>query len=168
MASRIICNHCKNTIHLPQANFCPYCGVEVSDPVPSVESLSPKYRSVYGVWRVITAGDVEGRTLKDLGVYEGYVDEIAKHLAPQQFYQLRFSKVDDPNIVPDIVKPIKKANISFDIESNSWHFNEKQLIALMRELFKDRPVEINERGGFAGVKLEFIEDNDSIEKIIEG
>ena len=48
----------------------------------------------YGTWHVTTEGDVEGRSTKDLGVHEGFLDEVALALAPAAYYTLEFQFMD--------------------------------------------------------------------------
>lgn len=47
----------------------------------------------HGTWQVTTEGDVEGRTIKNLGTFTGYVDEIALYLADKCYYTLEFKRV---------------------------------------------------------------------------
>lgn len=53
--------------------------------------------TTYGVWSVTTEGDEEGRTTKDLGIHEGYIDEIAFALADKAMYRLYFKKGHYPS-----------------------------------------------------------------------
>ena len=89
--------------------------------------------NVYGTFKVTTEGDVEGRTTRDLGVYSGFIDEIALHLADKSFYTLNFQEVifdDQPQV------PTKDSvHISFDY---TLKLDEKKV----KELFKDRPVDV--------------------------
>lgn len=48
---------------------------------------------LYGVWHVTTEGDCEGKSTKDLGQHEGWVDEIAFSLANKVYYSLSFKRV---------------------------------------------------------------------------
>ena len=47
----------------------------------------------YGTWSVTTEGDVEGRTIRHLGVFTGNFDEIALYLAKDSYYGLKFASV---------------------------------------------------------------------------
>lgn len=51
-----------------------------------------------GVWRVTTEGDCEGRSVRQLGTYEGHVLDIAKQLAGQAYYQLDFRRVEPKKV----------------------------------------------------------------------
>lgn len=46
--------------------------------------------SPVGLWRVSTEGDCEGKTRRDLGLWEGHVADIAALLADKAEYGLRF------------------------------------------------------------------------------
>lgn len=48
----------------------------------------------YGMWRVTTEGDCEGRSVRDLGVYEGFFDEVALRLADKSYYSLTLTPVE--------------------------------------------------------------------------
>jgi hypothetical protein len=98
-----------------------------------------KYKTTYGLWQVTTEGDVEGKSTTQLGTHEGYIDEIALHLADKQFYGLTFKQI----------KPIEKfeptrskVNVQLAIDSGTWDTGREQLAAEMREFFADRPVHI--------------------------
>ena len=49
----------------------------------------------YGTWEVTTEGDCEGRSVKKLGIFTGYFDEIAFALARKCCYALNFDRVED-------------------------------------------------------------------------
>ena len=50
-----------------------------------------KNTKLFGKWVVTTEGDVEGRSTKQLGTHEGYVDDIALALADHCYYTLDFT-----------------------------------------------------------------------------
>ncbi len=52
----------------------------------------------YGIWSVTTEGDCEGRTTTNLGIHQGFVDEIAFKLADKCYYYLRFEPVHLDNL----------------------------------------------------------------------
>jgi hypothetical protein len=51
-----------------------------------------------GIWVVTTEGDCEGRSTRNLGIYNGVVEEIALHLADKVEYQLNFSEYKSPMV----------------------------------------------------------------------
>ncbi len=85
---------------------------------------SKDFFNAFGTWKVTTEGDVEGRSTRQLGVFTGYVDEIAFHLADQAFYKLEFEPVPDPNAIKYFPKK-SSVNVSFSIESNTWNMSPK-------------------------------------------
>lgn len=53
------------------------------------------YDKACGFWHVTTEGDCEGRSITDLGVFEGNIDTIALALADRcYYYTLYFTAVD--------------------------------------------------------------------------
>ena len=48
------------------------------------------YNNAYGLWEVTTEGDCEGKSTRKLGVYEGFIDDIAFALVGSCCYSLRF------------------------------------------------------------------------------
>jgi len=123
---------------------------------PTVDP-SEKYKDPFGIWEVSTEGDCEGRSITNLGIYSGYVDEIAFHLADKSLYKLRFKKLDNTKKYTkiDSYTPKKKeVNISFDIESKTWDFiktddGHKEI----KHIFRNRPVTVNKCNYYASVTL---------------
>lgn len=109
--------------------------------------------SVYGVFKVTTEGDCEGRTTRDLGTYEGYVDEIAFALADKCYYSLEFHKINPEEFKLDMIPKRKSVDIHFDIDSGTWDLEEKDRVKYFKNLFKDRDVEISNGNCYAGVKI---------------
>ena len=96
----------------------------------------PDYTKPYGVWRVTTEGDCEGRSTCELGTHAGYIDEIAFALADQAMYGLNFSKVNKLNLK----KPTRKSvHVSLDIESGTWN-SEEAILSFAKKMLNDRPV----------------------------
>ena len=83
----------------------------------------------YGLWKVTTEGDCEGRSIRDLGMHEGFLDEIAFALADKAYYNLKFTLVADD----DKLDPSKnyKAVISLPYDVALNRAFEEQLIAAM-------------------------------------
>lgn len=59
-----------------------------------------KNRITYGTWKVTTDGDCEGRSTRQLGIHEGYLEDIAFALAPQAMYDLTFELADTKCALP--------------------------------------------------------------------
>lgn len=58
------------------------------------KKLAESYKKAYGFWEVTTEGDCEGKSVSRLGIYEGYIDEIALALADRCYYSLCFRPID--------------------------------------------------------------------------
>lgn len=74
--------------------------------------------SEYGTWEVTTEGDCEGWTTENLGIYQGYLSEIAFALADQCCYKLSFRPAR-------VLKPVlktgpKEVNIQLAFDSMTW------------------------------------------------
>lgn len=96
-------------------------------PKPIVPKIEPKddYKNPVGVWRVTTEGDCEGRTIKDLGVWEGHIAEIAFHLAEKSGYKIEFrslkgTRTSGQKVPTKIETNRKHVWISLDIDSGTW------------------------------------------------
>lgn len=81
------------------------------------KKLAESYKKAYGFWEVTTEGDCEGRSVSRLGIYEGYIDEIALALADRCYYSLCFRPIDPRAL--DLTPKRKSVEISFDIGSNT-------------------------------------------------
>jgi len=118
---------------------------------------NPPYNSIHGLWRVTTEGDCEGRSTKSLGVFEGSIDEIAKSLARECFYTLRFTRVESREIPAAEVPAPKSVSVSLNIESGTWDLKPNERAAVARRLFQGRPVKVNEGTYYASFVLNFEE-----------
>lgn len=94
------------------------------------------YKNPYGIWKVTTEGDCEGRTTYHLGTYQGYVDEIAFALADSCCYSLRFEKICLDIPVPKVAKD--KVNISFDINSKTWNMDKTDRVRYFQRILSER------------------------------
>lgn len=110
-----------------------------------------KPTSAYGLWRVTTEGDVEGRTVRDLGVHEGWLDEIAFALAEDCYYSLRFINLD-PQAFHGLKRISKKTvNVSFEFSGSMGASERKKYVT---ELLKDRPnVTVEDCNYYGSVRL---------------
>lgn len=113
------------------------------------------YKNVCGLWTVTTEGDCEGRSTKQLGTFEGYVDEIALFLANKAYYSLQFKLQKK---IKKYYPTCKSVDVSFDIDSGTWDLKPKERINLMKDFFSDRPVYIEEGQYFACVKIRTTEN----------
>lgn len=109
-----------------------------------------KYKNTYGLWKVTTEGDVEGRSTTQLGTHEGYIDEIALHLADKQYYSLKFEQIEP---IEKYEPKRKKVNVQLAIDSGTWNSSNDQLVAEMTKFFADRPVHIEHCNYFASFTI---------------
>ena len=103
-----------------------------------ISELPEDYQNLYGLWKVTTEGDEEGRTTKSLGIYEGWVDEIALYLSDKCYYSLTFTAYHI-NKVPVSSNYIKKdkaqVNVKFNIDSKTWDLSAHDRAKLISNLF---------------------------------
>ena len=100
-----------------------------------------KKSDLYGTWRVRTEGDVEGRTIADLGTFTGFVDEIALYLSNKCYYSLEFKKCED-------IKQFNPTGLDVSVrisDLDSWRD--------AKELFSERPVEIGKSNYYESFKI---------------
>lgn len=117
--------------------------------------LNPDYDTAWGIWRVTTEGDCEGRTTKELGVWEGYIDEIALHLADRVMYGLCFD-VAESKSSSSLPPAGKEVNISFGINSGTWNMSREERLAVFDNIIarSNRPVRVEESNYFACVTIQ--------------
>lgn len=109
------------------------------------------YLNPYGTWRVTTEGDCEGKSTRDLGVYVGYIDDIAFALSEKCFYALEFTKV-----CADVPKPKtirENVNVNLNIESKTWKMSSKERVLFFQNMLKGRDVHVSEGTSYASVTL---------------
>ncbi len=133
----INCTKCGKQIK-EGVNFCCHCGEKARQP----QEVAENYRDIKGIWSVSTYGDAEGRSTTQLGVYNGFVDEIALYLADYSVYELCFRKISD---LPVGLPVSNTVTVKFDIESNTWDMTSQELVNNIAPLFRDRPVKITAR-----------------------
>lgn len=104
----------------------------------------------YGEWEITTEGDCEGRSVRNLGIFEGYIDEIAFALADKACYVLQFSRVQK-NIPLDMTPKRNKVNIMLNIDSGTWDMKNEERIDYFKNLFKDRDIEVLNGTSYASV-----------------
>ena len=114
--------------------------------------MKNNYDNVYGVWSVSTDADVEGRTTTFLGVFEGFVDEIALHLANKAYYSLKFDKISKIEWL-DRTPTMSSVHVMFGIDSGTWGMNKETIVNDMKLLFHNRPVEIKESNYYGSFKI---------------
>lgn len=101
--------------------------------------------SAYGLWHVSTEGDVEGRSTTDLGVHEGWLDEVAFSLADRAAYSLTFTFVE--SVIPK--EPAATVSVNF-------HHTMKipdHPTSVLSILLRDRPVKVTESNYYRTARL---------------
>ena len=114
-------------------------------------------QDTYGTWLVTTEGDVEGRTIHTLGVFTGYIDEIAFHLANKCYYTLHFKETETK---PQYESFGGMVNIRVDSDTKGWRSEDISLDGI-RERFSDRAVKITEGNYYRSFN---IQSRDAIDK----
>ncbi len=94
----------------------------------------------YGTFEVTTEADCEGRSVRHLGTFTGYIDEIAFALADKCYYSLRFSLVNPKDL--DMTPKCDTVDVSLDIDSGTWDMKPGERVRYFKELLKDRDVEV--------------------------
>lgn len=116
---------------------------------------NPDYNKPYGTWKVTTEGDCEGRSIRDLGTHEGYLDDIAFKLANKSYYSLTFHLIPDDKKIDVIPKSGTKVNVSLDIDSGTWpsDMNSKQRVEFFQNMLRGRDTFVTEGQYYASVTL---------------
>lgn len=102
--------------------------------------MRQKY-SNYGTFEVTTEGDCEGKNIKHLGTYTGYIDDIAFALADKCYYSLHFKLVHPEEL--DMTPKRNTVNITLNIDSGTWDMRSEERVNYFKELLKDRNVEVS-------------------------
>ncbi len=148
------CVSCKKHVS-PDANFCKFCGTKIERDKQLLSKINEKYQDAYGTWNVTTEGDVEGRSIRHLGTYKGYLDEVAKSLAGGVFYSLSFTKVGDVEELPEPKREQKEVSVQLNIDSKTWDLCMDTRAEVMATVLKDRPVTVKKGQYFASFIIKF-------------
>jgi hypothetical protein len=116
------------------------------------------YKNPFGEWEV-SAPEKIGYYKNDnhiLGIYTGYIDEIALHLADRVAQELEFRKISDglQSNNKNYHRTAKEVFVRFHNESNTWEkIRYKNYLPELKEIFKDRNVSIDYGNYFATFKI---------------
>ena len=105
----------------------------------------------YGTYKVTTEGDCEGKTVRDLGIYTGYIDEIAFALADKCYYNLCFHKTE-PEVL-DMTPKKDTIEISLDIDSGTWDLKNEEALKYFKDFFADRDVQVVSTHGYGSCTI---------------
>jgi len=107
----------------------------------------------YGVWRISTEGDCEGRTVNVLATRKGHIADLARIYERDKMYTLTFTKIDlDEDDIVDT--PSEKGSFSlnyhtFPSEVGGHHLAMSQKVHIVQEwIGPNFIVESYERGSF--------------------
>jgi hypothetical protein len=144
------------TNEIDKYSFCHFCGsklTNVDQNISQFKKLPKNYQSTFGIWEVTTKGDCEGKTPKNLGTYKGHIDEIALYLANKCYYSLHFSYKPEIETINFTTFTPREVSVVLAIDSHTWNMNKDDLVSTMKELFKDRPVDIEKSNYFASFMI---------------
>ena len=113
--------------------------------------MNKKEYTNYGTFKVTTEGDCEGKSVRDLGVYTRYIDEIAFALADKCYYTLCFTLVE-PTIL-DLTPKKDTVKISLNIDSRAWDFNGADAMEYFKDFFANRDVEVIDTHGYGSCTI---------------
>lgn len=121
-----------------------------------MKKIKPPYDNPYGLWKITTEGDCEGRSIVEVAIEEGHLDELAKKYSGESYYSLTFHKVTKEDSVKKI-KPIQEGvHITLDINSDIWDMTSEERVEAINELLKERKVEVSQSNYYASVYLTFL------------
>ena len=115
--------------------------------------------SPVGTWEVTTEGDVEGRTERNLGVFEGHIVDIALRLRKKCFYSLRFNPFVKEEVFDDSIQIGDEVSVVLDISSGTWDMNQDQRVRAISTWINKSPLkdcracDVQKHNYFASVKI---------------
>ena len=109
------------------------------------------YKDCYGLWEVRTETDCEGRSTRILGIFEGYLDEIAFALSEKCIYKLMFKKISAA--IPKPSKIRQRVDVCLDIDSSTWEMSAEERVDFFSHMLANRDVQVNQSGQYAAVTL---------------
>lgn len=140
------CPKCQKSSPVGVYRFCGFCGTKLDDTEERVLLLTAKipkdYRILdHGTWHVTTEGDVEGRSVNDLGIHTGSIIDIARKLSPYCYYTLRFNRGDITQRGKAVPPPLSGVHISLDIPTFMFEFSPKERREVMQKLFEENKLD---------------------------
>lgn len=108
------------------------------------------YTKSNSLWEVTTGSDCEGKSIKNLGIYQGDLSDIAFYLADKCCYRLCFKQIEFKKAGKATGK---KVNISLNIDSNTWSMNPKDRVKAVKNMLNNDNVIVKESNYYACVTL---------------
>ena len=118
--------------------------------------MTNSYDTSYGLWKVTTEGDCEGKTTINLGIYEGNISDIAFYLKDKCEYALQFTPVKVSKIDSYDVTHYGCVHVSLDINSGTWNMSSEDRVNYFKVLLNTENREnatVQPGQYFASVKL---------------
>lgn len=119
--------------------------------------MTKDYNSSYGIWKVTTEGDLEGKTTRNLGIYEGNISDIAFYLKDKCEYSLQFSSAKATKIDSCDVIHYGSVSISLDIDSGTWNMSPEDRVNYFKVLLntenREHIITVEPGQYYASVKL---------------
>lgn len=114
-----------------------------------MKNINNDYLNPYGIWEVTTEADCEGWGVHKIGIYEGYLDEIALHLADKVYYSLTLKKIV-PEKIEKFTPKAKSIYVSFAYDSN---FTAKNIVINASKMLRNRPCQVKNGNRCSCVKI---------------
>lgn len=124
---------------------------------------SPDFRRVseidpVGLWKVTTEGDVEGRSVKDLGTWPGHIADIAFALADQAGSVLQFQRVNPKELeISKSAMPLDRVAIRLDCGTGAWDLKQSVRVTAYQKIISKSAAQVScyvcENDSFASVSL---------------
>lgn len=112
----------------------------------------------YGIWKVTTEGGFGAKSTIQLGIYEGFIDEIALALANKCCYSLTFKQLSGK--VLDMSPKRDEVHIQLDIDSGTWSMSMEKRNQYVRDMLSraGRSDKINVVNSCYYASVKFIKD----------
>lgn len=106
------------------------------------------------LWKVTTENDCEGRTMKELGYYEGNPIDIAFVLSDKAMYSLSFTEVSAAIITPDELEKSTRDEVNLTFAMDSIYSACDDIVSFVNGFFiENRPVYVDSKRAFNSITL---------------
>lgn len=116
--------------------------------------------SPVGWWHVTTEGDEEGKSIRDLGCWQGHIADIARMLADKCYYVLRFEELAAPPFIDETKGKISgEVEISLGCKTGTWNLPHDLRAEIIGDFLKQEQGKVRydctSNGGYSGVVLKY-------------